>query len=220
MASIPASPDNLTGYPARFGPNRSPADAELGPVEPPLFRFRLRQLFYFVSAVSFILAATVLSQGVAALAMLLAALVVAAHLFSTALASRLRSRADNAQALARALGTVPPAADQLFEHSNSPAIPRCARSPWHARGSTSLPWLPRLIVAGVIVGGTLGACVLGLTIGHRTTLAGVIVGGLSSAVLGGWFAFLCGSFYGIFRHGLRDAIAEQKKDEGRTSTRS
>jgi hypothetical protein len=78
-----------------------------------------------------------------------------------------------------------------------------------------LPWLPRIIVAGVILGGILGASLLGLTIGHRTTLAGVAVGGISSAVLGGWFAFVGGSFYGIFRHGLRDAIAEQRKDERR-----
>jgi hypothetical protein len=78
-----------------------------------------------------------------------------------------------------------------------------------------LPWLPRIIVAGVIIGGILGACVLGATIGHRSTLAGVAVGSVSSGVVGGWIAFLGGSFYGIFRHGLRDAIAEQKKDEGR-----
>jgi hypothetical protein len=217
MASIPASPDNLTGYPDRLEVNQLPA-AELGLKEPPLFRFRLRQLFYFVSVVSFILAATVLTQGVAALAMLLAALVVAAHLFSTALANRLRSRADDAQALARALGTGPQLVEQFSEHSISPAIPRCARSPWHARGSTSLPWLPRLILAGVIAGGILGASVLGISIGHRTTLAGVVVGGLSSAVLGGWFAFVGGSFYGIFRHGLRDAIAEQNKDERRPAS--
>ena len=113
------------------------------------------------------------------------------------------------------LGTGSQSVGQSSEHANCPVIPQCARSPWHARGGTSLPWLPRLILAGVMVGGILGASVLGLTIGHRTTFAGVVVGGLSSAVLGGWFAFLGGSFYGIFRHGLRDAIAEQRKDERR-----
>jgi hypothetical protein len=165
--------------------------------------------------VSVILATMVLLRGVAALALLLAVLVVAAHLFGTALASRLRSRSDDEQALARAMGKRHESVEQSTEHANSPAIPSCARSPWHARGSTSLPWLPRIIVAGVIVGGLLGASVLGATIGHRTTLAGVAVGGISSAVVGGWIAFLGGSFYGIFRHGLRDAIGEQKKDEGR-----
>jgi hypothetical protein len=213
MASIPASPDSLTDYSERLDSTRLPTATKSVSADPPLFRFQLRQLLYFVAVVSFILAATVLSQGVAALAMLLAALVVAAHLFSTALASRLRSRTDEAQALARANGRRP--FEHSSEHANPSSIPHCVRSPWHARGSTSLPWLPRLILAGVIIGGTVGASVLGMTVGHRTTLAGVAVGGISSAVLGGWFAFLGGSFYGIFRHGLRDAIAEQKKDEGR-----
>jgi hypothetical protein len=212
MASIPASPDNLTGYSSPLDQHHVPAAAKSVPADPPLFRFRLRQLFFFVSAVSVILAAIALSQGVAALAMLLAVLVVAAHLFSTALASRLRERTDEAKALARANGCR--SIEHSSERSNDPAIPQCARSPWHAR-STALPWLPRLILAGVIFGGILGASVLIMTIGHRITPAGVAVGGISSAVLGGWFAFVGGSFYGIFRHGLRDAIAEQKKDEGR-----
>jgi hypothetical protein len=73
--------------------------------------------------------------------------------------------------------------------------------------------LPRLIVTGVIVGGIIGATVLAAALSYRITLGGMIVGGLSSAVLGGWFAFLGGSFYGIFRHGLRDAITEQDKDQ-------
>jgi hypothetical protein len=87
------------------------------------------------------------------------------------------------------------------------------QSPWHRRGSTALPWLPRLIVGGSLLGGVIGAIVLAATIGHRTSAAGIIVGSASLAVVGGWVAFLSGSFYGIFRHGLRDALAEQRKDE-------
>jgi hypothetical protein len=41
------------------------------------------------------------------------------------------------------------------------------------------------------------------------------VGSISLAVLGGWFAFLSGSFYGIFRHGLHEALTEQQSDETR-----
>jgi hypothetical protein len=173
----------------------------------------LRQLFYFVALVSVVLAATVLSQGIAAVAMLLAALVVSAHLFSTALASRLRSRADDEQRIAHIDSPEPAEAAGPVEQANGTEIPRCSRSPWHFRGSTALPWLPRLIVAGVAAGGMIGAAVLATTIGHRSTAAGIIVGGISSAVLGGWFAFLGGSFYGIVRHGLRDAVAEQRNEE-------
>ena len=87
------------------------------------------------------------------------------------------------------------------------------RSPWHRRGSTALPWLPRLITAGGLAGGVAGAILLSATVGHRTSAAGIVVGSVSLAVVGGWFAFLFGNFYGIFRHGLRDAVAEQRKDE-------
>jgi hypothetical protein len=217
MATVPSSSDKLTGSPVRIEPNCLPASGKAYAVEPPLFRFRLRHLLFFVAVVSFVLAATVLAHGVAALALLLASLVVAAHLFSTALASRLRSRADSEQAVARTMWLAHQSERRSYDHSSE--IPRSVPSPWHARGSTTLPWLPQFIVAGILVGGILGATVLILTIGQRITLAGVAVGGLSSAVLGGWFAFLGGSFYGIFRHGLRDAIEEQKKDERRCRLR-
>jgi hypothetical protein len=76
-----------------------------------------------------------------------------------------------------------------------------------------------LIVAGTLLGGVGGAVVLAFALGPRTPLAGVLVGGFSLAVLGGWFAFLGGSFFGIFRHGIRDALAEQQKDEVQHRTR-
>ena len=64
-------------------------------------------------------------------------------------------------------------------------------------------------MAGIVSGGFVGAMLLAATIGHRTSAAGILVGSASLAVVGGWLAFLCGSFYGIFRHGLRDALAER-----------
>jgi hypothetical protein len=73
--------------------------------------------------------------------------------------------------------------------------------------------LPRLILAGVLFGGVGGAILLVILIGPRTSLAGILVGAISLAVLGGWFSFLGGSFYGIFRHGLREALADQRRDE-------
>jgi hypothetical protein len=202
MTGLPTSNENLATSSRRGGPR-----------EEPLFRFGLRQLFYFVALISVVLAAAVLSQGIAMVAMLLAALVVAAHVFSTALASRLRARSDFEQAIARTAAPETVEAIGLLEHAQNATIPCGARSPWHARGSTALPWLPRLVVTGVVVGGTIGASVLAATLRRPVTLGGIVVGGLSSAVLGGWFAFLWGSFYGIFRHGIRDAINEQKKDQ-------
>jgi hypothetical protein len=71
-----------------------------------------------------------------------------------------------------------------------------------------------MIGIAALAGGTIGGLVLAMTIGHRTSAAGIVVGAISLAVLGGWFAFLCGSFYGVFRHGFRDAIAEQQREDG------
>lgn len=180
--------------------------------ELPLFRFGLRQLLYFVAAVSAVLAVLALSSGLPAAVMLLGILVVIMHVFATALGSRLRERADRANAFE--------SSHELPIHSIASAAERQARlaamkfdprSPWHARGTTVLPWLRRLVIVAIACGGVAGAVYLAATIGYRTSPAGVIVGGLSVAVLFGWIAFLVGSFYGVFRHGFREAVAEQQK---------
>jgi hypothetical protein len=65
----------------------------------------------------------------------------------------------------------------------------------------------------MVAGGCAGAVLLSTAIGHRVSTGGVAVGATSFAVLGGWLAFLIGNFYGVFRHGFREALAEQQKDE-------
>jgi hypothetical protein len=92
------------------------------------------------------------------------------------------------------------------------AVQSAPRSPWHSRGTTVLPWLRRLVVTAIVLGGVVGAGYLALTIGYRTSPAGVLVGGVSVAVLCGWMAFIFGSFFGVFRHGFREAVAERRKD--------
>jgi hypothetical protein len=189
--------------------------ATSGPAELPQFRFRLRQLLLFVALLSIFLTAIVSSQGIVGLALVLAVLVMTAHVFSTALGSRLRCEADRAQGWNGVNRTLTAnGSGQPFRRPSAvSSIPSQRRSPWHRRGSTSMPWLPRLIVAGTLLGGLGGALVLLSTIGDRTSLAGVLLGGFSLAVLGGWFAFLGGSFYGIFRHGVREALADPHRDE-------
>lgn len=186
----------------------------------PLLHFGLRQLFLFVAAMSALLAALVSSHGVSALVLLLFAVIVVTHIFATALASRLRSRAD--REIVRGVAEWVPAnsiASATERLAKLAAVQSAPRSPWHARGSTVLPWLPRVIVGAMTFGGLAGALLLAISIGHRITPAGIIVGACSLAVLSGWFAFLCGSFYGVFRHGFREALAEQQRDEPPVSSR-
>ena len=70
-------------------------------------------------------------------------------------------------------------------------------------------------MGAMIASGIIGGAVLGGTIGHRTSLEGIIVGAASFAVLGGWISFLGGNFYGVFRHGFREALAEERKNQSR-----
>jgi len=184
------------------------------PPELPLFRFSLRHLFWFVAVVSTLMAGVVAAKGPTAVVLLLAALVVMAHVVATAIGNRLRAHADDLRAWESAAGCTGLNHESVIEQTASRSSVRLGpRSPWHEHGNIALPWLSRLVIVAVVVGGLSGALLLRFTIGHRTSPAGIVVGAVSIAVLCGWFAFLAGSFYGIFRHGLREAVAEQKKDE-------
>jgi hypothetical protein len=181
----------------------------------PLFRFGLRQLFLFVAAVSTLLTALATSGGVTGLIVLMAVAIVVMHVFATALGTRLQTRTEQEQLRLQSAHPENNDSNQsAFEQSAKlQAIRSAPRSPWHGRGCTYLPWLPRLVVGTMVVGGLAGGLLLGGTIGHRTSLEGIIVGAASFAVLGGWISFLAGNFYGVFRHGFREALAEQQKDQ-------
>jgi hypothetical protein len=186
------------------------ASAELDSVapEPQLFRFRLRQLLAVVTLICLLLAAVVSSSGLAAAVLLLATLVVVFHIFSTVLATQLREHAD--QSIARhAMRNEAGASSSEFDR---PVEIQLSRSPWHDRASTPLPWLPRFVLGVSFCGGILGAFVLALTNDRHASPAGIVVGSISIAVVAGWFSFLGYSFYGVFRHGLKQAMAEERRD--------
>jgi hypothetical protein len=185
------------------------------PPELPLFRFGLRHLFWFVTAVSVLMAAVVaVSPGVAPLLLLIAALIVTAHVTGTALGSRLRAHADQLRDWEGKHPSnrlnAPDAEDRSCDLAAATLPPP---SPWHLHRSTALGWVPTLVVAGAFAGGFGGTVFLAFTIGHRTSPVGIAVGAISLAVIGGWLAFVGSSFYAIFRQGLRDAMAHQRLDE-------
>jgi hypothetical protein len=194
---------------------------ESKPVASQLFRFRLRQLMAAFVAISALFAALAEMQGMAGPVLILAIVVVAAHVFATALGTRLRNKSDAEQAFADstdlALVAMPSAAERS---ARLVAVRSQVRSPWHARGTTALPWLRNAVLAAIAIGAVAGSSYLAATIGYRASPAGIFVGGLSVAVLCGWFAFLCGSFYGVFRHGFREAVAETQHDVGITTSQT
>src|SRR4029077_18190019 len=76
-----------------------------------------------------------------------------------------------------------------------------SHSPLRTRG-LAVRWLPLLVAAGAVVGGCIGAVLLELTIGSRTSSVGIAVGALSTAVLGAWCAFIGRQLLASSRRGL------------------
>jgi hypothetical protein len=185
------------------------ADADSVTHEPQLFRFRLRQLLAVVTLICLFLAAVVSSSGLAAAVLILATLVVIFHIFSTALATRLREHTDQSISWQ---ATIDEESGRRRSDADQTVGARMPRSPWHARASTPLPWLPRFVIGVSLCGGILGALVLAVTNDRQASPAGIAVGAISIAVVAGWFAFVGYSFYGVFRHGLRQAMAEERHD--------
>ncbi len=201
MTEMPKNAGPVSAAEERSGLNR-PATAAVPP-ELPLFRFGLRQLFLFVAAVCALLAGIGSMGGLPAIALLLAALVVVFHVFSTALGSQLRRHTNNR---VRVRDAAP--------HMQRPAGVAAAKSrplPWYGRSGASFNWLPRLIVAAVLLGGSLGVVLLTAATGQRTSPAGVVVAAVSLAALSGWLAFLGGSFVGIVRGGLHEVAEHEAK---------
>ena len=203
-------------------PAAKPSD--LPPPRPalPVLRFGLRQLFWSVAALSLLLAALAASpNGPAAMLVLIAVLIVVAHVSGTAIGSRLRRHANDARDWERKYEKLGGTASEAAEHTCDLASAQLPpTSPWYRRGSTALGWLPKLVVSGAVAGGGVGVTLFATgAISHRPSLAGIVVGAISLAVLGAWLTFLGGSFYAIFRHGLREAMAQQRNDEGRTVAR-
>lgn len=182
----------------------------------PLLRYRLRHLLYFISFMSLLMAAMAVWDGLRALALLLATLVIAFHLLSTAIGTQLRAHTDRLHPRGPELH---PRSDAHEIHDAPlpeapPSIQADCRSPWHQR-STPLPWRYGWIAVAAFLGGLAGAILLSLSIGERTSLAGIVVGALSMAVISGWFAFVGYSFYTVFRHGVADAMANDARKFGR-----
>jgi hypothetical protein len=208
--------------PAPFELVATPGDSPSSPPALPVIRFRLRHLFWAVTALSLLLAGlAATAPGPMPLLLLIAVLIITAHVSATAIGNRLRRHANETRAWDTQHSLTARVAADGAEHrcdlrtANLPPV-----SPWHERGGTSLGWLPKLVMMGAIVAGFGGAALfLSGSIGRNASPAGIAVGAISLAVLGAWLTFLAGSFYAIFRHGLREAMAQQCRDESRSSLR-
>ncbi|MEM9660166.1 MAG: hypothetical protein AAF961_17515, partial [Planctomycetota bacterium] len=170
--------------------------------EPHLFRFGLRQMFFFIAGASFFCALMVNTEGVWPMVIATTSAMVAAHVFGTLIGTRLRdSAADVHDWKATASGCVDgPVRSRQSLDAIRPALP----PPTALASRRSRPQRDRwALAAGAGVGFGLGIVVISLTIGDRSTWAGVLLGAVSCSVLGGWFALLATSFGAIAREAWR-----------------
>lgn len=180
--------------------------------EPNLMRFGLRQLFamFSLAAVLFALMATMGGAWPIVIASLVA--LIAAHVFGTALGTRLRDTSGEVQQWKSRPGS--PDADRPV------ALPQPVRvNELQLPATTPLAsfeklgrWRRQSIVIGASVGASLGIAGILLAAGNEVTWPGLALGAASCGVLGGWGALLAVNFYTIARHTLRQATREPRAE--------
>jgi hypothetical protein len=171
--------------------------------EPHLFRFGLRRFFLFVTGVAVLLGTMALVRGAWSGALAFFAALVAAHVLATLVGTRLRdSSADLQQWAGRRFG------------ENDPPLKRDRLTPAELAALATTPLAKHenaplrtvlAAVAGLSVGGFLGAAGVPLIAGAEATAAGIALGAASCAVMGAWLALLSAHFGSVARRTWRDA---------------
>ena len=188
----------------------SPLPSSAVPREPQLLRFRLRQMFFWVTLASVLCALLVLTEGPLPLVISTGALLVAAHVLGNLIGTRLRDtshevrlwRANNPRSTADAPVTCGRSAETAKQH-----LPLGTPLADHGRVSHWLLWI---VAAGTLLGAIVGFTTIALTIGPQISWQGWAVGTISCAVLGTWGTFLASSFSSIARHAWREAEEKGK----------
>lgn len=178
--------------------------------EPQLLRFRLRQMFLFVTLLSVFCTLLVLTKGPWPLVILCATLLVGAHVLGTLIGTRLRDNSSDIQrwrAVNTRLDVDKTVANLTITERDQLDLP--PTTPLADQGFTNR-WLIWFVLAGALLGVIVGGATIWITVGYRIGWAGWAVGTLSCGVLGTWTAFLASSFSAIARHAWRHASEKGK----------
>lgn len=176
--------------------------------EPHLLRFRLRQLFLFVTLLSVLFASLVLTDGPWPLVIIVVTVLVAAHVFGTLVGTRLRDTSDEVRqwrASQPGAEDDAPKAEREISEATKRTLPPTTPLANHGRVSNWLIWF---VVGGALLGMIIGGAILAITVGGRIGWPGLAVGTISCGVLGTWIAFLASSFGTIARHAWQHANDE------------
>lgn len=190
--------------------------------EPPrpqaiLFRFGLRSMLLCVGLLSVLFAAMSAVGGMPALALLLVAMVVAAHVLSTFVGTRLRDGATfECPTAAEGVRAGEHASAAADHRSQFVAAERDQSRHLQGRGSL-VPRVLWLVAAGSLVGAGGFAALIMEFFWPKIGVAAIVAGVVAAGILGGWIVFLGFSFYVISRRAWREAA--QTAPAGRASNR-
>jgi len=189
----------------------SPLDSQAAVREPQLLRFGLRQMFFYVTLLGVLCASLVATSGPWPLVICCSTLIIAAHVFGTLIGTRLCDTSHEVHRWRAADPYVesddPVTLGQpvcLAEIDLPPTTPLAFHSPLGR-------WRLAIVLGGILAGATVGLGGIVAVLGADVKWPGLIVGGVSSAVLGGWTAFLASNFGRVSHHAWRHANEEERR---------
>jgi len=171
-------------------------DSQGSALEPP--QFSLRLLLWSMTAVGCLLGVMVAVGKFAALTLAFFIFLVLAHIVGNAVGTRLRDRASRAT----------PISDSESASDVPISPPIGVAGPERLTQRTRLTRItPIITVGGALIGGTLGGTRF-FDMYPDSGWGAVTLGVVSSAVLGGFIAFVTSSFISVFRQAMREALAD------------
>ena len=187
--------------------------AHLPPSRPPqLFRFRLRQLMWFVAGASVLLAWLSISDGVWPLVICIVTLLIAGHVFGTMVGTRLRNQSRRLQSWRSSCGDrdLPALGPAPAERRSNIVRPTSLAS------SAPAPrWGRWAVSAGAAASAMIGGAAINFGVPGPLTVAEIGIGAVACGILGGWFTYLAGSFGMTSRVALKEAHAQLNSDRER-----
>jgi hypothetical protein len=171
----------------------------------PLVHFTIRQMLLFVAGVSATCMMMVSLDGYAAVLFGISIVLVAGHVLSTAIGSRLRASADAKHAWEVRQFAVLSQPPRL---PNSPELLRRSQLQVRTACGQILWWFVGLAMVG---GALAGAYALEFIAGPAVGWSGRFIGGVSAAMVVGWGALILAGICGIARRSWRCSGTESDK---------
>lgn len=175
--------------------------------QPTLFRFGLRNMLLSMGGLCVLFAGMSAVGGMLALAILLLALVVAAHVLSTFVGTRLRndSTAASQWEAENGIRSVEPYLAVDSRHSAIDPVEKGRAR--HLQGHGLLVrWVVWTVAVGGVAAAAVCATVMVTLLWPKIGIPAIMAGAIAAGILAAWAVFLGLSFYLITRRAWREAV--------------